>query len=127
VGQSSSVMLGETGQSYDWPLLPTSRASVDVSQIQPYETNVFGGHYATDLAGNWFALTDISRQVSIGMVCPTDIFRALWIWQVYGGWRGLYHLAIEPGWVIQFGSIKRLKPDDSASYYRDSRSNMTWL
>jgi hypothetical protein len=22
----------------------------------------------------------------------------LWIWQLYGGWRGLYHLAIEP-WV----------------------------
>jgi hypothetical protein len=32
------------------------------------------------------------------VVFPTDVFKALWIWQVYGGWRGLYQLAIEP-WV----------------------------
>ena len=98
VGQSSGITLGEVGQSYDWPLLPRSRGNLDVSQIQPYETNVFGGHYATDLTSNWFALTDTAREVGIGMVFPTDVFRALWIWQVYGDWRGLYHLAIEP-WV----------------------------
>jgi galactose mutarotase-like enzyme len=98
VGQSSGTRLGEPGQQYQWPTLPTPEGAVDMSYVPPFETNVFGGHYATELTGNWYALTDTAKRVGVGMVFPTDIFRALWIWQVYGGWRGLYQLAIEP-WV----------------------------
>lgn len=95
VGQASGAALGEAGQVYDWPTLPGGR---DVSRVLPFEANVFGGHYATEASGDWFALTDAARKVGVGMVYPAEIFRALWIWQVYGGWRGLYQLAIEP-WV----------------------------
>jgi hypothetical protein len=124
VGQSSGVSLGEAGQQYDWPNLPTGQGSINVSHIQPYETHVFGGHYATELADNWFALTDMGRQVGVGMVYPTDVFRALWMWQVYGGWRGLYHLAIEP-WVgypvrldqaIEAGRQRILQPGQPLEY-----------
>ncbi|HVU11193.1 MAG TPA: hypothetical protein VHD90_07935 [Phototrophicaceae bacterium] len=94
VGQSSGAALGEVGQEYDWPLLNGRNAGL----IQPFEANVFGGHYATELSGNWYAVTDTAKKVGFGMVFPTDVFKALWIWQVYGGWRGLYQLAVEP-WV----------------------------
>ena len=95
VGQSSSASLGAVDQPYTWPNLP---GAGDMRRVQPFAANVFGGHYATELAGNWYALTDTAKQVGVGLVFPTDVFRALWMWQVYGGWRGLYQLAIEP-WV----------------------------
>lgn len=95
VGQSSGAALGEPGEQYRWPNMPGGR---DASLIPPFETNVFGGHYATEVEGNWFTLTDTAREVGFGTLYPPEIFRALWIWQVYGGWRGLYQLAIEP-WV----------------------------
>lgn len=58
------------------------------------------------------------------MVFPREIFKALWIWQVYGGWRGLYQLAIEP-WVgypvrleeaIEAGRQFILRPDEPVEY-----------
>ena len=121
VGQSSGPALGEAGQVYDWPLLPDKR---DVSRVHPYTANVFGGHYATAPGKNWFALTDTARKIGIGMVYPAEVFRALWLWQVYGGWRGLYHLAIEP-WVsypvrleqaIDAGRQRILQPGQPLEY-----------
>jgi hypothetical protein len=124
VAQSSGATLGEVGQTYDWPHLPTTEGMIDVSRVQPFETNVFGGHYGTEVNGNWFALTDTRRKVGIGMIYPSDVFRALWMWQVYGGWRGLYHLAIEP-WVsypvrleqaIEAGRQRILPPGQPLEY-----------
>jgi hypothetical protein len=124
VGQSSGPTLGEAGQTYDWPLLPGSGETRDVSRVQPFEANVFGGHYATELSGNWFAVTNTQTQVGIGMVFPSDIFRCLWMWQVYGGWRGLYQLAVEP-WVgypvrleqaIEAGRQRILPPNQPLEY-----------
>ncbi|MCK6579387.1 MAG: hypothetical protein L6Q98_14945 [Anaerolineae bacterium] len=121
VGQSSGPALGEAGQVYSWSRLPNG---VDASRVQPFEANVFGGHYATELSENWFALTDTVRHIGIGMVYPADIFRALWIWQVYGGWRGLYQLAIEP-WVgypvrleqaIEAGRQRVIQPGEVIEY-----------
>lgn len=62
------------------------------------ETNTFAGHYCTKSSSNWFTLTDTKKQVGVAMIYPQDIFRSLWLWQSYGGWQGLYHLAVEP-WV----------------------------
>jgi hypothetical protein len=124
VGRSSGESLGEAGQEYDWPTLPTPHGNFDASRIQPYEANVFGGHYGTELTGNWFALTDTARCIGVGMVFPADVFRVLWLWQVYGGWRGLYHLAIEP-WVgypvrldqaITAGRQRILQPNQPLEY-----------
>ena len=65
----------------------------------PGETSQsFAGHYATEITENWFALTDTKKEVGLALIYPADVFKALWLWQSYGGWRGLYHLAVEP-WV----------------------------
>lgn len=54
VGQSSGRTLGEVGQEYLWPALQVANETVKMETIQPFEANVFGGHYATELTGNWF-------------------------------------------------------------------------
>lgn len=124
VGQSSGEMLGEAGQEYTFPHLPIPGGTHDMRQVQPFEANSFGGHYATELTGNWYAVTDTAKQVGFGMVFPTDVFKALWMWQVYGGWRGLYQLAIEP-WVgypvrledaIAAGRQRVLQPQEVLEY-----------
>ncbi len=97
VGLSSAPDLGRVGQSYNWPFLPTPQGLRDMRRIG-IENCLSAGHYATQPRGNWFALTDTQKQVGIAMVYPQDIFRSLWVWQSYGEWRGLYHLAVEP-WV----------------------------
>ncbi len=121
VAQSSGSALGSVGEPYRWSTLPTGE---DISRVLPFEADVFGGHYATELQGNWLALTNTEKRVGFGMTFPADIFHALWIWQVYGGWRGLYQLAIEP-WVgypvrweeaLAAGRTHRLLPNDPVEY-----------
>jgi galactose mutarotase-like enzyme len=98
VDLSSSETLGKVGQSYRWPFLLTPSGTRDMRLLPTPETNTFAGHYCTQSSSNWFALTDTKKQVGIAVIYPQDIFRSLWLWQSYGGWQGLYHLAIEP-WV----------------------------
>lgn len=98
VDQASAAQLGTAGQEYTWPVLPTAAGDIDMRVILPAEAMVSGGHYATAPSEAWFALTDQAKQVGIAMVYPPDVFRALWLWMSYGGWRGHYHLAVEP-WV----------------------------
>lgn len=121
VAQSSGVALGAVGERYHWPTLP---GGADVSRVLPFEADVFGGHYATELESSWFALTNTESRVGFGMLFPSDIFHALWIWQVYGGWRGLHQLAIEP-WVgypvrwedaLQAGRTRSLIPNLPVEY-----------
>jgi galactose mutarotase-like enzyme len=55
------------------------------------------------LTDGWVALTDPKAEVGIGLVFPREVFPVLWCWMVYGGWRGHYHVALEPwiGWPHQ--------------------------
>ena len=124
VGMSSAHDLGNIGQSYKWPFLPTPQGLRDMRRIPSIESCLSSGHYATQPRGNWFALTDTQKQVGIAMVYPQNIFRSLWVWQSYGEWRGLYHLAVEP-WVgypvkldeaIQAGHSLFLEGQDSLEF-----------
>ena len=93
---SSGEDFGVPGQLYDWSHLPTSNGLTDMQSIPAAEIKAFAGHYCTEPRGNWFTLTDTVKGVGIKMVYPQEIFRSLWLWQSYGGWRELYHLAVEP-------------------------------
>jgi galactose mutarotase-like enzyme len=98
VDLSSTILLGTVGQIYEWPFLPTPSDVRDMRTPLKAEAKTFAGHYCTKPSANWFALTDTKKQLGIALIYPRDIFRSLWLWQSYGGWQGLYHLAIEP-WV----------------------------
>jgi hypothetical protein len=99
VGVSSDPSMGAVGRTYDWPRLPDPSARGgwrDARVVRPRTDAVFGGHWAADLPDGWLALTDTDARRGVAIVFPTDVFRHAWLWQVYGGWRGHHHVALEP-------------------------------
>jgi galactose mutarotase-like enzyme len=99
VGVSSDPSMGIEGQEYTWPLLPDPAAPDgvhDMRRVRLREDAVFGGHWATDLSAGWLALTDTAAHRGVAIAFDADVFRHAWLWQVYGGWRGHHHLALEP-------------------------------
>jgi galactose mutarotase-like enzyme len=99
VGVSSGLSMGEEGAEYPWPDLPDPTAPGgmrDMRRVRPRTDAVFGGHWATDLAAGWLALTDTETRRGVALSFDRDVFRHAWLWQVYGGWRGHHHLALEP-------------------------------
>jgi galactose mutarotase-like enzyme len=99
VGVSSDPSMGVAGETYPWPLLPDATApggSRDMRLVREREAAVFGGHWATDLADGWLALTDGSTHRGVALAFDRQVFPHAWLWQVYGGWRAHHHLALEP-------------------------------
>lgn len=124
VDHASSRDLGVPGQSYDWPHLPTPQGHNDMRYLPAVTATSFAGHYATQSTGNWFALTDTKKEIGLALVYPAEVFKALWLWQSYGGWRDLYHIAVEP-WVgypvclkdaVRAGRHKTLKASETVAY-----------
>jgi len=99
VGASSSPELGEPGMTYAWPWLPDRTAETgrrDIALVRDRSAAVFGGHWATDLADGWLAITDSATRRGLAIVFDRNVFPHAWLWQVYGGWRGHHHVALEP-------------------------------
>lgn len=99
VGFASDPSLGVAGSRYAWPDLPDHSLPSgvrDVRRVRPREDAVFGGHWVTDLPEGWLALTDTSIQRGMALAFDPTIFPNAWLWQVYGGWRGHHHVALEP-------------------------------
>ncbi len=124
VGVSSGPSMGEVGIAYQWPDQPDPTAasgSRDVRCVLPASAVAFGGHWATDLGEGWLALTDAAARRGIALAFPLDVFPHAWLWQVYGGWRGHYHVCLEPwtGHPMQLeeaeaaGRARSLEPGES--------------
>ena len=110
VGVSADPSLGEAGETYAWPTLPAtaSRPARDMRRVPPPDALAFGGHWATGLRQGWVALTDTERGRGLAISFPLAVFPAAWVWQVYGGWRGHYHVALEPwsGYPMQLDEAR---------------------
>jgi galactose mutarotase-like enzyme len=99
VGVSSGPAMGAVGSTYEWPSQPDPTAGDglrDVRRVLPASDVLYGGHWATDLAAGWLALTDTATRRGVAITFPVDVFPHAWLWQVYGGWRGHHHLCLEP-------------------------------
>ena len=99
VGFASDPSLGVAGSRYAWPDLPdpSSASGIrDARRIRAREDAVFGGHWVTDLPSGWLALTDTSTRRGVALAFDRAVFPTAWLWQVYGGWRGHHHVALEP-------------------------------
>lgn len=96
VGHTATGAFGPVGTTYAWP-------EEAVCRVPPASRGWCEGHYAIDLEAGWVALTDPGARVGIGLAFPREVFPVLWCWMVYGGWRGHYHVALEPwsGWPHQ--------------------------
>ncbi len=114
-------LLGVRGDTYRWPIL-TRRdgVEVDVRRVGGPEIRSVGLHYLTGLHAGWAACTDTSIGRGFGLVFDQSFFPVVWLWQVYGGWRGYYHAAMEawtswPGILadaVRLGRARTMEPGD---------------
>lgn len=96
VGQATDPRLGTPGQRYAWPLLETPHGVVDMSRVQSIDAKVACGHYALDLEAGWYAVEDSRTGDGFLLKFPLTKCPYLWMWLVYGGWRGYHHIILEP-------------------------------
>ena len=53
-------------------------------------------HALTDLRAGWIAATDPVARRGFGVVFDPELHRCVWQWMAYGGFRGWYHVIVEP-------------------------------
>lgn len=116
------LLLGERGDRYAWPrLVRSDGAQVDVRRAMGPDARSFALHGLTGLMDGWAACTDTAARRGFGLVFDQDVFRVVWLWLVYGGWRGYYHVAMEawtswPGALaeaVKAGTARTLSPGES--------------
>jgi hypothetical protein len=107
------------GTTYGWPLLPLRDGSeLDLTTARGPEPPAVEQHYLTGLREGWLAVTDPASGSGFAMAFDKRVLPVVWLWSVYGGWRGIYTVAFEawtsfPGRldkVIEAGRQRRLEP-----------------
>lgn len=108
------------GTRFDWPLLPTSNGFRDLSTARTVDAPSWELVFVDDLTDGWLAVTDPQTATGFALSFDPEVFRCVWVWGVYGGWRGLYTVAVEP-WtaypprledVISSGRARVLEPGE---------------
>jgi galactose mutarotase-like enzyme len=91
------------GARFAWPVGKTRNGrDWDVSRVTAPEKRVTEMTYLTDLQEGWYALTNQSKRIGVGMAFDTNVFRHLWCWQNLAGetgwpfWGRCYVMAVEP-------------------------------
>lgn len=83
--------------SFSWPHAPgVDGGTVDMRQVPPQEAATCDFYYAVELDAGWCALTDSAARAGFGLVFDPAVFRSVWVFGAYGGWRGLYTTILEP-------------------------------
>ena len=54
-----------------------------------------GAAYLTALSGGWLAVTDVESRSGFALTFDPAVLPVVWLWGVYGGWRGVYAVALE--------------------------------
>ena len=96
--------LWKVGDDYVFPMVPNRRTGKlqDITRVLPKATKSVDVVFFKELAEGWYGLTNQNRKVGIGMAWDKNLFKYLWMWQVYGGhndypWYGrTYNCALEP-------------------------------
>jgi hypothetical protein len=104
-------------ESFAWPLAGV----VDARLVPPAEDVACDFYYATELSAGWCALTDTAARCGFGLAFDPAVFRSVWVFGAYGGWRGLYTTILEPctGYpyrledAIARGTASRLEPGET--------------
>ena len=120
---SSSPALGVPGQRYPWPMLETPDGTVDMSRVQDVRNGVFCGHFATGLWADAYGVHFAGEDLAVVVRFSREQCPWLWLWLVYGGWRGYHHCVVEP-WTsfpvslaeaVKNGTHRSLRPGQTFS------------
>ena len=96
--------LWEPGSNSNFPKVKNRRTGKmqDITRILPKETRSVDVVFFKELTEGWYGLTNQRLGVGFGMAWDVNLFKYLWMWQVYGGhtdypWYGrTYNCALEP-------------------------------
>jgi len=84
-------------QPFTWPAARGAQGeAVDMRVVPGKEAATCDFYYATDLAAGWCALTNAAAGVGFGLAFDPAVFRSVWVFGAYGGWRGHYTTILEP-------------------------------
>lgn len=114
--------LWEPGGDYDFPMVPNRRNGKlqDITQVLPKSEKSVDVVFFKDLEEGWYTITDEKKDVGFGMAWDKELFKYLWMWQVYGGhndypWYGrTYNCALEPFSSYPPGGIQQAIKNGSA-------------
>jgi hypothetical protein len=89
--------LGVTpGAGFSWPRLALpGKGSLDLSTAPARDEPTWLLAYLDGLTAGWLAVTDPATRSGFAMSFDPVVLRNVWLWGVYGGWRGIYALALE--------------------------------
>ena len=92
-----------------WP----THEGVDMGSVLGAERGLTEWLYARELDEGWCAVTHPSAGVGLGLAFDRRVFGMVWLWGVYGGWRGHYVLLTEPS-TSPPGGLARAVEDGTA-------------
>lgn len=95
VGEGSELRKSDV-REYAWPYLPGETGDVDMRDVLPKSSRVTEFQYGTGLTDGWCALVDPNLKRGFGFTFDQEIFTSVWTFTVYGGWRDLYTIVLEP-------------------------------
>lgn len=88
--------LGGDVDQFTWPWADTRNGRVDMRLIPPETARTCDFYYGVDLTAGWCALTDTQNRWGAGLAFDPHVFRSVWVFGAYGGWRDLYATILEP-------------------------------
>ncbi len=88
--------LGADVATFQWPIAPTAQGDIDMRHVPDVAVRSCDFYYGINLTAGWCALTDTARRSGAGLVFDPHIFRSVWVFGAYGGWRDLYVTILEP-------------------------------
>jgi len=102
-------------------MLPAREGLIDLSVARPAEPASWQLAFVDELSAGWLAVTDPATRSGFAMTFDPAVLPVAWLWGVYGGWRGLYAVALE-AWtaypprldeVIAAGRARVLAPGEA--------------
>ena len=92
VDEGFRARLGAHVERFVWP----HASGVDMRMVPPASAESCDFYYGTQLSAGWCALTDGTTQSGFGLSFDPDVFRSVWVFGAYGGWRNHYTTILEP-------------------------------
>jgi hypothetical protein len=93
-----------------WPM----HEGMDMGGVAGVETGLTEWLYTRELLDGWCAVTHPAAGVGLALSFDAAVFKTVWLWGVYGGWRGHYVLLTEPG-TSPPGGIAQAVADGTAA------------
>ena len=83
---------GDGPEELSWP----SHGDVDMGAVPSADAGLTEWLYTRELDEGWCAVMHPSHGVGLSLTFDEKLFKTVWLWGVYGGWRGHYVLLTEP-------------------------------